>query len=125
SSPGAAVVGSVAVIAEYVVVIGLDLHRGVAHAIAVLLRNQIFAIDLPVDQDYTLPDLHYIAGQADYALYVGLSGIQRKPEDYDISPVDLLEVVNKFVDEDPLLVAKPGHHAGAFHLHRLVQEDNY
>ncbi len=34
-------------------------------------------------------------------------------------------MVNKFVDKNPFVIRKPRHHTGAFHLHRLIQKDDY
>ena len=37
---------------------------------------------------------------------------------------DRLQPVNELVDEDPFLIFQRRHHAGAFDLHRLIEEDD-
>jgi len=49
---------------------------------------------------------------------------RRIPEDNHVAAVNGLEAVDKFVDEDALLVGEERRHAGAFDFDRLVQEDN-
>ena len=47
-------------------------------------------------------------------------------EDHQIAAVDrsYAQLVFVFVDEDALFVGQAGHHAGALHLHGLVDEDD-
>src|SRR5437588_8368094 len=56
--------------------------------------------------------------------YVALRGIPGIAEDDDVAALDRLPPVHELVDEDALLVVERGHHAGALHLHGLVQEDD-
>ena len=79
---------------------------------------------MPFDVDDALANFHGFAGQADDALDEGFGAVQRIPEDDDVAALDGLEAVDKFVDEDALLVGEQRRHAGAFDFHGLVQEDD-
>src|SRR5438477_43078 len=57
-------------------------------------------------------------------LDVALGGIARVAENDDVAALDGLPAVDELVDEDAFLVVERGHHARAFHLHRLVEEDD-
>jgi len=50
--------------------------------------------------------------------------IERIPEHDDVSALNRLEAVDKFVDENAFLVGEQRGHAGAFDFYRLVQEDD-
>ena len=65
-----------------------------------------------------------VAGNTDHALDVALRSVSRIAEDDDVAALDRLPTIHELVDEDALLVLEAGHHAGAFHLHRLVEKDN-
>src|SRR6202044_1920909 len=92
--------------------------------IAKLRRHVIFNQRLPVDDHLALLHFHAIARHSDDALDVAFAGIARKPEDHSIAAIDVakMEAVDKLVDEDALLIVERGHHAGALHLHRLVDK---
>src|SRR5579872_4716005 len=68
-----------------------------------------------------------IARNRDDALDVGLAGIAREPKYDGIAAVDFSEMqaIDEFVDKNALLVIERGHHAGAFHFHRLIEEENH
>ncbi len=65
-----------------------------------------------------------IARHADHALDVALRGIARIAEHHDIAALDRFQPIHKLVDEDSFLVFERRHHAGAFHFHRLIQEND-
>ena len=69
-------------------------------------------------------DFHHFARQRDDALDERLRTVQRIPEDDNISALDGLETVDKFVNEDALLIGEQRRHAGAFDLHGLIEEDD-
>src|ERR1700737_1329429 len=45
-------------------------------------------------------------------------------KDDDVAALDRLQLVNKLIDEDSLLVLETGKHAGAFDANRLIKEDD-
>src|SRR5579872_2711939 len=67
-------------------------------------------------------NLYHFARQRDDALDERLRAIQRIPEDDDVAALDGLKTVDKFVDEDALLIGEQRRHAGALDLHRLIEE---
>src|SRR5262249_2600405 len=125
-APGAAVVGRTAVIAKHIVSVRGHVYFRVGVMIAVLLWNIIFVQPLPIHDDHAVVDDHLVSGQPNDALDVRFGLIQRKPENHHVAALDVSypETVGKLIDEDPLLVGQGGHHARAFHFHRLVDEDN-
>src|ERR1700733_2642255 len=95
--------------------------------IAKLGRDVALHERLAVDDHLALVHFYTVARHSDHALDVGLARVARKPKDHRIAAVNVteMEAVNKLVDEDPLLIVERGHHAGALHLHRLVDEQDY
>ena len=77
---------------------------------------------LPLSHTWPVIDADAVAGQRDHALDVALLRVARIVEDHDIAALDGLDVVDKFVDEEPVAVFQPRQHAGAFHAHRLVKK---
>src|SRR6266567_5917319 len=92
--------------------------------VGILIGNVGFGEAAGVDVNASKADLHVVAGDSDDALDVALAGIVGVTEDDDVSAIDALVTVNELVDEDAFLVAESGHHARAFDLYGLVDEDN-
>src|SRR6202040_16357 len=68
--------------------------------------------------------LDYLARKSNHSLDERLRAVERIPENDYVSTLDRLEAIDKFVDEDPLLIAQKRSHAGSFHLHRLVKKND-
>ncbi len=101
-----------------------DFGGGVIGQIFVLRRHVWLGEGHTVHVYDSFANFHHLAGQADDALDERLRAIQRIPENDDVPAFDGLKTVDKFVDEDALLVGEERRHAGAFNLHRLVEEDD-
>src|SRR6516162_10217746 len=123
-APHAAVVGLVPMIAEHVVVAGLDVHRWISPMIQVLRQNVILVKGLVVDVNNTTPNLDDVTRHSDHALDVRLRGIEGIPENDNILPLDFFDPVDELVDEDALLVDQLRQHAGPFDFDRLVEEND-
>src|SRR5580765_231704 len=65
-----------------------------------------------------------IARHSYHPLDIAGRRIPRVAKYYDISALDRFPAVDELIDEDAFLVVERRHHAGAFDLHRLVQEDD-
>src|SRR5579883_350185 len=123
-SPHAAVVGLIPVVAENVIVTGLDRYRRIG-AVIQEFRQEIGLIQLlVVHVDDSAANLNDIAGHADHPLDVGFRRIERVPEHDNVLPLDLFNVVDELVDENAFLVNEFREHAGSFNLYRLIQENN-
>src|SRR5271170_4478745 len=70
------------------------------------------------------PQLDSLARQSHHTLDKRLRAVERIPENHHIAALDWLEAINKFIDENSLLIRKQRRHAGALHLHRLVEKHN-
>src|ERR1700675_4411185 len=92
--------------------------------VRVIAGDVVFVERLAVHVDVAILDANPVAGNADDALDVALRSVPWIAEDDDVAALDGLPAIDKLVDEDPLLIFEAGHHAGAFNLHRLVEEDN-
>src|SRR5208337_110508 len=92
--------------------------------VRVIAGNVVFVERLAVHVDLSVFDADAIAGNADHALDVALRSVAWIAEDDDVAALDGLPSIDKLVDEDALLVFEAGHHAGAFHLYRLVEKDD-
>src|ERR1035441_10202354 len=99
---------------------------GGATVVAVLLRHVIFGQGLAVHNHHSTIDFHHVARQPDHTLDIGLRNIHREPEDHRVAALDVAdaEPVSEFVDEDALLIAQGGHHAGALHFDGLIDEND-
>ena len=75
-----------------------------------------------VHVENTVANFDGFSRKAHYTLDEGFRAVQGVPEDHHVAPANGLEPVNKFVDEDALLVGEQWGHAGAFDLDRLVKE---
>src|SRR5579883_869027 len=124
AAPTAAVIRRIAMVAEHEIMMGRHHDLRIAPMIAKARQDIGLDHSLAVDIDDAVHDLNRVAGQADHALDEALAGIERIPEDHHIAALDAFEVVNKFVDEDPLVVLQARHHAEAFDPHRLVEEQH-
>ena len=84
--------------------------------------NVGFVGGLAVDPDAAVVDEDGVAGKRDDALDVAFFRIARVVEDDDVAAGDFLEAEEEFVDEEAVLVAQAGLHAGAFDAHRLIED---
>src|SRR6266478_5519566 len=86
--------------------------------VRVIGGNIVFVERLAVHIDLPVFDADAVAGNSDDALDVALRSVARIAEDDDVAALDGLPAIDELVDEDPLLVFEPGHHASALNLHR-------
>ena len=112
-------------VAQDVIVVGLDVSRGIALMVQVFGRDVRFLQRRAVDVNPPVAYTDELSRQPDHALDVRLRGVERVLEHDDVPAFDGLETVYKLIDEDPLMILQAGHHAGALHLHRLVEENNH
>src|ERR1035438_4356449 len=101
-APVAAVVGGIAVVAQNIVRIRLDLDLGVAVLVAVSREDVRLVQRAAVDDHRASVDAHGVSGHADDAFYVRLAGVAGKLKDHSVAALDAGEEVDKFVDEDAL-----------------------
>src|SRR6266403_5716220 len=120
----ARIVGADAVVDHDEIAVLGHAHRTEIAEVLVLRRHVRLGNNFIVDVDRAAADLHGFTGQSDDALDKGLRAVQRIPKDHDVAALDGLKTVDKFVDEDALLVGEQRRHAGASDFHGLVQEDD-
>ena len=89
--------------------------------VVVAARHVGLVEGLAVDPHAAVIDKDGVAGQCDHALDVALLRIAGIMEDDHVAASDLFEVKEELVDEETILIAQLGLHAGAFHTHRLVK----
>src|SRR2546423_828715 len=120
----ARIVGADAMIAHHEIFVLVHAHRPKVAQVLVLRRDIRLRHYLSFDVDGALPALYGLTRQADHALNGGFRMIEGIPEHDHITALNWLEAVDKIVDENAFLVGEQRRHAGAFDLHRLVQEDD-
>src|SRR3974390_564899 len=120
----ATVVGEIAMIAEDKIGVRRNDDLGKRPHVFVGRRHIIFGGNLSVDVHQPVIDADAIAGQSNDTLDVALRGVSGVVEDDDVAAVNGLQPIDELVNEHSLLVGKSGHHAGAFDLYGLVEEDN-
>src|SRR3984957_10738861 len=120
----ARVVGAVAVIAHHKVLILRNRYRAVARSVEIARRDINFRPRLAVHVETSAAQLDRFARKPNHALDKRLRAVERIPENNYVATPDRLEAIHEFVDEDPLLIAQEGSHAGAFDLHRLVEKND-
>src|SRR5215471_16556717 len=74
--------------------------------------------------DHAVANLHDFVWQRNHALDKRFAPVERIPEYDYIVAFNRLKPVYELVDENPLLIGEKRRHAGAFHLHRLIQEND-
>jgi hypothetical protein len=116
------IVGTDAMVAHDEITVLGNFHRAEVGDVAILRRDVRLGDQLPVHIEQAAADIHGFAGQADDSLDELFGAVQRIPEDNHVAAVNVLEAVDKFVDEDAFLVGKQRRHAGAFHLYGLIEE---
>src|SRR5271170_4166912 len=109
-------------VSHHEILIWRDNHVGHRTDIAEALGNIRFVDTLAIDEDAAVIDADVVAWQPDDALDVALLRVAWIVENDHIATRNLFEVISKFIDEEPVLVAQFRLHAGAFDLHRLVQK---
>jgi hypothetical protein len=120
----ARVVGADAMIAHDEVAVPGDPHGAVVAHVFVLRGHVRLVNGAAVDVNDALTNLDIFAGQADDAFDERFRMVERIPENDNVASLDGLEAIDKFVDEDALLVREQRGHAGALDLNRLIEEDN-
>src|ERR1017187_8867225 len=125
-APDTAVAGGVPVIAQHEKLVGFHLHLPHADIVAVVGLHVVFRQRMVVYVDLAAFDPHMVARQADHPLDVGLRSVPGELEYHRVAAFDTAqaEAVGELVDEDALLVGEAGHHTGALHFYRLVNEDD-
>jgi len=78
---------------------------------------------MPIDIDQTLPDLNGLARQADNALNERLPGVKRITEDHNIAALNRLEMVDKPVYNNRVIIGKQRSHTSALNFHRLINKN--
>src|SRR6516225_9300186 len=126
SAKNSGVVGADAMIAHHEVAAPRNCGSGVIADVRILRRNIRLGNLLPIDVDDAATNLDLLSRQGDDTFDKRLGAVQGIPEHYNIAAIDRLKAINEFIDEDALLVREERRHAGAFHLHRLIQKhDDY
>src|SRR5271167_261318 len=98
------VIGTDAVVAHDEVTILGNAHGAVIAHVFVLRRDVRFIDGAPVDINDALANLDIFAWQTDDPLDERLRMVERIPEDDNIAALNGLEAVDKFVDENALLI---------------------
>ena len=111
-------------VAHHKVFAGGDPNRPIALQAPVFRQNVGLVQSLSVDEDFALRQFHNLPWKTDHSFDIALGRIRGKLEHHNVLSVDGPKPINKFIDKDTFLIRQPGHHADAFHLHRLVQEHN-
>ena len=111
-------------IAHHEIAVGRHDDLRIGAFIAVDRGDVIFAQRLPIDINLAGVDADTIASDADNAFDKALRRIRRIVEHHDVAALNRLQAIDKLVDEDPLLILERRHHACAFDLDRLIQEDD-
>ena len=95
--------------------------------IAILIGNILFGQHLAINGDHALLHFHQVTRQPNHAFDVALGRVAWIPKHHHVVALNVLqsEHVDELIDEDALLVAQGRHHAGAFHLHWPVKEEDH
>ena len=99
-----------------------DDHFGHGAGIAIAVGDVGFVAGLAVDPDAAVIDEDGVAGKGNDALDVAFFRIAGVVKDDDIAARDFFEVEEEFVDEEAVLIAQLGLHAGAFDADRLIED---
>lgn len=105
------------------VTVGND-GRGIVLMIEVAGGNIAFMKRRAIDVNLPVADADRLVGQADHPFDVRLRRIERIPENHNVAALDRLQPIDKFVDEDALVVHEARHHAGALDLNRLIEKND-
>src|ERR1700690_52698 len=70
------------------------------------------------------PQLDGLARQSHHAFDERLRAVERIPENDYVSALDWLKAINELINENSFLIGEQRRHAGALHLHRLVEKHN-
>src|SRR4029077_7904338 len=109
----ARVVGTDAVITHDEVAVLGDADRTKIAQVLVLRGDVRLLNRVAIDIDDALANFHLFARQTDDALDERFRTVERVPEDDDVATLDGLEAIDKFVDENALLIGEERGHAGA------------
>jgi len=120
----ARVIGADTVIAHDKIHVVRNAERAVVAHIFVLRGNVRLVNGVAVDIDDALANLDAFSRKTDDALDERFRMVERIPENDDVATMNRLEAINKFVDEDALLIGEEGRHAGTFNFYRLIEEDD-
>src|SRR5256885_235430 len=103
-APHAAVVRLIPVIAQNIVVARLNIYRRIGSMVHILRKDVVLIERLVVHLNNSAPDFNDVSGHANHALDIGLGWVEGIPKNNNIFPLNLLDAVDEFVDEDSLLV---------------------
>jgi len=109
------------VVAHNEVLAGGDDHLGHGAGVAIAVGDVVFLGRVAVDPDAAMVDEDGVAGERDDALDVAFFRIAGIVEDDDVAAGDFFKVEEELVDEEAILIAQLGLHAGAFNAHGLVE----
>src|ERR1039458_785983 len=113
----AAVVRHGAMIAQHKVAVRRNDHFAIGASVGIIGGHVVLVERFAIDVDLPVFDADVISRHANYALDVALGGIAGVAEHHDVASLDWLPAIDELVDEDPFLVFKARHHAGAFDFH--------
>src|SRR5580704_8662259 len=119
-----AVIRQAAVITQHEIAIGGNHYLSVRSLVLVGSWHIVFVDRLAIHKDAAGIDLDMVTRQANHPLDKALRWVSGIAEHDDVTALDRLQPINKLVHEDPFLIFERGHHACAFHFHRLVEEDD-
>ena len=105
--------------------VGFDLHKRVSLVVKVGGGQVRFSEGLPLTWTRPSSMLTHSPGRPTTRLMYDFDWSTGQRKHHDVTAADRLEPVDELINEDPLLVYQPGHHAVPFDLHRLVQENNH
>src|SRR5262249_29577913 len=120
----AAVVGHASVVAKNKIAVQRHLDLRIRPGIQILLRNVGFLNETPIQVNVAVKYADTVPRQSNYTLDEALARIARIAEHNNIAALDVLQAVCQFVDENALLVLQARLHTAAFHLDRLVDEED-
>lgn len=120
----ARVIGADAVVPHNEIAVLGDAEWAVVAHVFVLRGDVRFVDSAAVDVDDALANLDIFAGQTDDAFDERFRMVERIPENDDIAALNRLEAIDKFVNEDALLIGEERRHARAFDFDRLIEKND-
>src|ERR1700684_2756109 len=117
------IVRTIAMVAHHKIIFSRNRNRAITRTIQITWRNINFLLLFAVHIQAPTAQLDRFPRQTNYSLDKRLRLIKGIPEHDHVAPLNRLEPVHKFVDKNALLIAQQRRHAGAFHFHRLVEEN--
>src|SRR5690348_12005466 len=118
------IVGAVAMVAHYEILIEAKAPGRVTRSIEIAGRHVRLVELVAVQIKMAVANFHGVARHADHALDERFRPIERIPENDHVAALNRFEVIDKLVDENPLLIAEQRSHAGAFYFYRLIEKND-